>query len=211
MARTGHSSERGKRMLLAYRQFFVKERVAMVKLTDTYDIFDPISQEQIGIARDEPPGWAKYARLLVNKRFLPTVVNVYEDEESGPIFSLHKQPGFMRVGVVVRDARGNEVGKLRSKVMSLGGAFVVTNPSGAIVAELKGHWVGWDFRLLSATGVELGSVNKKYAGFSREFFTTADNYLITLDPEHCNDSDPRLAALLLAAGLAVDIVFKEQS
>lgn len=198
-------------MLLAYRQFFVKERAAIVKLTDTYDIFDPITQEQIGIARDEPPGWAKYARLLVNKRFLPTVVNIYEDEESGPVFSLHKQPGFLRVNVVVRDARGNEVGKLRSKVMSLGGGFTVLNSSGATVADVKGHWVGWDFRLLSATGAELGTVNKKYAGFAKEFFTSADNYLITLDPEYCEEGDPRLAALLLAAGLAIDIVFKEQS
>ena len=197
-------------MLLAYRQFFVKERVAMVKLTDTYDIFDPFTQEQIGIAIEEPPGWAKFARLVVNKRFLPTVVNVYEDEESGPIFSLHKQPGFMRVGVVVRDAHGNEVGKLRSKVLSLGGAFTVLNPTGATVATLEGHWVGWDFRLLSATGVELGTVNKKYAGFKREFFTTSDNYMISLDETACPDSDPRLAALLLAAGLAVDLVFKEQ-
>ena len=46
-------------MLLSYRRFFVRERVAMLKLTDTYDIFDPATNAQIGVAKEEPPTWAK--------------------------------------------------------------------------------------------------------------------------------------------------------
>ena len=69
-------------MLLDRRAYFIKERVAFVKLTDTYDIMDPETGAPIGVAKEEPPGWAKFARLVVNKHFLPTAVNVYEDEAS---------------------------------------------------------------------------------------------------------------------------------
>src|SRR5258706_3651726 len=38
--------------LLDRTTFFIKERVAIVKLTDTYDILDPATGQQIGIARE---------------------------------------------------------------------------------------------------------------------------------------------------------------
>jgi hypothetical protein len=79
-------------VLLNRRTFFVKERVALIKLTDTYDILDPESGQPIGVAREEPPGWAKYARIAIDKRILPTQVNIYEDEGSPPTFSLKKGP-----------------------------------------------------------------------------------------------------------------------
>ena len=48
-------------MLLARRQFLVKERVSMMKLADTYDLFDPTTGAVIGVARDEPAAWANQA------------------------------------------------------------------------------------------------------------------------------------------------------
>ena len=56
-------------------------------------------------------------------------------------------------------------------------------------------------------GKQLGVVNKQWAGAFKEIFTSADNYLIKLDESI--STNPGLAALLLAAGLAIDIVFKE--
>ncbi len=40
-------------MLLDKSTYLVKERVAMMKLTDTYDIFDPATGQQIGIAKED--------------------------------------------------------------------------------------------------------------------------------------------------------------
>ncbi len=53
----------------------------------------------------------------------------------------------------------------------------------------------------------LGVVTKKWAGVGKELFTTADNYMISLSDRA--PSGPDHAPLLLAAGLAIDIVFKE--
>lgn len=54
--------------------------------------------------------------------------------------------------------------------------------------------------------MEIGTITKKWAGIGKELFTSADNYIISLSQE----SDPVLAALLLAAGLAVDTIYKER-
>jgi len=51
-------------------------------------------------------------------------------------------------------------------------------------------------------------VTKKWAGFGKELFTSADNYVISLS-DHA-PKERNVAALLLAAGLAIDIVYKEK-
>jgi uncharacterized protein YxjI len=196
-------------MLLSRRNYFVRERVAVIKLTDTYDILDPDTQAVIGVARDEPPAWAKYARLLLKKSFLPTTINVYETETSPPVLVLEKRPGLLRVKVLVSRSQHQPLGRFESKFFSLGGGFLVYDASGQQIADVKGDWKGWNFKFLDATGRELGVVTKKWAGVGKELFTTADNYVISLANEASGSGDS--AALLLAAGLAIDIVFKEQS
>ena len=194
-------------MLLDRRELLVKERIAVLKLTDTYDLFDLASGQPIGLARDEPPDWAKYLRLLVNKNFLPTTVNVYESESAPPVLVLHKGASFLRSTVRVESA-GRVLGSFRSKLFSLGGGFWVQDAQDQPFAEVKGDWKGWNFRFLSTSGSELGLVTKKWAGLGRELFTSADNYVVSLGAGTAQGSDS--AALLLAAGLAIDLVFKER-
>ena len=196
-------------MLLNRRAYFVRERVAMLKLTDTYDILDPDTSAVIGVARDQPPSWAKYARLLVKKSFLPTVINIFENESSPPVLTLHKRPGFLRVKVDVSDSQDRQIGRFESKLFSLGGGFLVYDTSGQLIADVKGDWKGWSFRFLDSAGRELGFVTKKWAGMGKELFTTADNYMISLAGDA--SGSPETTSLLLAAGLAIDIVFKEKS
>ena len=180
----------------------------MHKLTDTFDILDPASGQTIGIAREEPPGWAKWLRLLVNKQMLPTSVNIYEHEGAPPVLSIHRGFTFLRSKVDVV-AGGQSLGYFKSKLFSIGGGFNVFDNQNQQVAEVKGNWKGWDFKFVTAQGREIGAVTKKWAGLGRELFTSADNYIITLND--LTGSSPAASALLLAAGLAIDIVFKEKS
>ena len=76
------------------------------------------------------------------------------------------------------------------------------------VAEIKGDWKGWNFRFLTPEGNEIGKVTKKWAGLGKELFTSADNYIIALNETAA--IRPDAAPLLLAAGLAIDTVFKEK-
>jgi uncharacterized protein YxjI len=193
--------------LLERTTFFVKEHVALLKLTDTYDILDPATQQQIGVAREEPPAWAKWLRLVVNKHMLPTTVNIYETEGQPPVASIHRGFTFLRSKIRVVGPGGQALGYFKSKLFSLGGGFHVFDHADHQVAEVKGNWKGWNFKFLDQSGREIGTVTKKWAGLGKELFTSADNYIIALS-DHTGAS-PETSALLLAAGLSIDIVFKE--
>jgi uncharacterized protein YxjI len=195
-------------MLLNRRTYFIRERVGFVKLTDTYDILDPETQQAIGVAKEEPKAWAKWLRLLVNKRMLPTTVNICEAEGQPPVFSIHRPFGLWRSTVRVTAPDGQALGHFKSKMFSLGGGFFVFDAHGQQIAEVKGDWKGWNFKFLSQDGRELGSVTKKWAGIGKELFTSADNYMIALG--EVGGSQAAASVLLLAAGLAIDIVFKEK-
>ena len=195
--------------MLNRTSYFIREHVGFLKFSDTYDILDPDTQEQIGIAKEKPGGLIQALRFIVNKQKLPTKIFVYEgdnpEDETKLKFSIHRGFTFLRPKVEVMDAKGNVVGWFKSKFFSIGGAFRVFSANGTEVALVKGDWKGWNFQFLDANKNALGSVTKEWAGVGKELFTSADNYIILLVGEP-NES---MATLLLAAGLAVDIVYKE--
>jgi uncharacterized protein YxjI len=194
------------RTLLERTTFFIKERVAVLKLTDTYDILDPANGQTIGIAKEEPPSWAKFLRLVVNKHKLPTAINIYEAEGAPPVVSVRRGFTLLRSKLQVIAGPKN-LGYFKSKLISIGGGFLVFDAKNQQVAEVKGDWKGWNFRFLNKGGREIGTVTKKWAGLGKELFTSADNYIISLnDPGATN---PDTTALLLAAGLSIDVVYKE--
>ena len=190
------------------RQFMVKERVGFLKLTDTYDIFDLNSNTQLGIAHEAVSPLIKVLRLLINKRLLPTSIEVRASEGGPALLTIKRGVGFLRTPVQVLDQTGRQIGSFKSKVFTIGGGFDVFDSTGNKIAEIKGDWKGWNFTLRGASGEEIGKVTKKWAGIGKELFTTADNYAIAL-----NETAPKnqeSVAMLLAAGLAVDTVYKEK-
>jgi uncharacterized protein YxjI len=194
--------------MLDRKTFLIKERVGFLKLVDTFDIHDPATGAKIGMAREAVGPMMKVLRLIVSKRLLPTLVEVRADEQSPAVLSIQRGFNLFRARVTVRDRVGKELGHFRSKFFSIGGGFHVFDSFDKPVAEIKGDWKGWNFRFLATDGTELGKVTKKWAGLGQEFFTSADNYVIAL--EEGQTMLPEAAALLLAAGLAIDIVYKEK-
>lgn len=195
-------------MLFQRRRFFIRERVSMLKLCDTYDILDPETKQNVAIAKDEPPMWAKLMRLLVKKPLLPTTIHVYETESAPPTLTLQKKPGFLHQTVIVSLASGQAIARFKSKLFALGGGFNIFDPSGKRkLGEVKGDWKGWNFKMLDPNGKPVGVVTKKWAGIGKELFTTADNYIVALDDQNANTANE--GPMMLAAGLAVDIVYKE--
>lgn len=193
--------------MLDRTMFLVKEKVSLLKLTDRYDIFDPETGEQIGFAQEKISTLFKVLRLVVNKQLLPTAVEIRSDEASPAVVTIRRGITLLRSKVSVFDQNQTEVGFFKSKLFSLGGGFTVHDPSGNQIGDVKGNWKGWDFKMMDMNGNVMGTVNKQWAGLGKELFTSADNYMIKLSDDV--SSNPGLAALLLAAGLAIDIVFKE--
>ena len=194
-------------MLLNKKTYFVKEQVQFMKLSGRYDIFDPITNQQIGFAKEEPGGLIHLLRFLLSKTILPNKINVYDTESNSIAFTIKKPFSFLRSNVKVFDANGQYKGYFKSKILTIGGGFMVFNANDQLVAEIKGDWKGWNFKFI-INDKEFGTITKKWSGVGKELFTSADNYVIALneDEEIAEDS----AMLLLAAGLAIDIVYKEK-
>ena len=193
--------------MLDRNTYVVKERVGFMKLASTYDLLDAGSGAPIGIAKEEPPGIVKYLRLAVNNKWLPTVVNVYEREGEPAVLSIHRGVALFRPKVHVT-ANGQELGYFRAKAISIGPSFRIFDMQDREIGSVKGDWKGWNFQLLGAGGEELGRVTKKWAGLGKELFTNADTYVINIAPAASGRRE--VAQLLLAAGLAIDTVFKEK-
>jgi uncharacterized protein YxjI len=187
--------------------YVVKERVGFMKLASTYDLLDANSGAPIGVAKEEPPGAVKYLRLVMNNKWLPTIVNVYERETDPPVLSIHRGVALFRPKVHVT-AGGRALGYFQAKALSIGPSFRIFDMQDREIGTVKGDWKGWNFQLLGVSGEELGRVTKKWAGLGKELFTTADTYVINLSAAAAGRRE--VAQLLLAAGLAIDTVFKEK-
>ncbi|MCE1229679.1 MAG: oxidoreductase [Firmicutes bacterium] len=195
-------------MLFRHQAIFVKERVGFLKLTDVYDLLDPSTGGQIGQIRDEPSALSKYLRLVVNKLLLPTRFNVYEGDSGQPSLSIVKKSIIVRGHLDVEE-RGQVLFRLRGKIFSFRGYYDVLAPhSDQIVAEVRGDWKGWNFKLLNPSGGEVGTITKKWAGIGKELFTSADNYMVVLGGEAA--SFPKPMESLLAVAIALDAVHKER-
>lgn len=194
-------------MLLSSRQFFVRESVSFLKLANTYEIFDPQTNLQLGIARDEPSGWTRLARFLGASNALPTMVRVYEREASPPVLSLQKLSAMEGNRVILIDAQGAHFGSFANKAKLIGEGFLVLDKDGNQFAAIEGDWTAWNFRVLDMRGRELGLVTRKWDGIASALFTNADNYLISVSEVAASVANS--SALMLAAGLAIDLFFGE--
>lgn len=194
--------------MLYLNTYFIREHVGAFKISDAYDIVDPHNEQLIGVAQEENPWWINLLRMLVDKRQLPTKVVVREgDQNTGKlVFVMKRGVTLFNPKITIFDGNDEEIGYFKSKWFSFGGAFRVFLKGGEEIALVQGDWKGWNFKFMSE-GQELGRVTKKWSGLGKELFTSADNYIISIEGE----SNPSISLLLLAAGLAVDLIFKESS
>lgn len=194
-------------MLLDRKVFFVKEQVQLMKLTGTYEIYDAETNVKVGIAKEEPATMVKFLRLLVSKLMLPNRINVYDTDDQSLVFYIQKPISFLRSKVFVYDGNGDQIGYFKGKILTIGGGFTVYDSNDREVARIIGDWKGWNFKFISWNKQEIGTITKKWAGIGKEFFTSADNYVIYLND--AAEIGLEHHKLLLAAGLAVDTVYKE--
>jgi uncharacterized protein YxjI len=194
--------------VLELQEYFIKEHAGVFKLSDTYDILDPDTKEVVGVATEIVSGLSKVLRLFLSKKLMPTKVEIREEPDGSLVFYLRKPVSLFKERVEVYDARGQMIGYFKSKLFSFGGGFYVYDANDNQFAEVKGKWTGWDFSFVTPEGDLLGKVTKKFAGVLKEMFTSADNYLVTIDDSVADQ--PAAKMLLLGAALAIDMVYYEQ-
>ena len=108
--------------------------------------------------------------------------------------------------LAVLDQNNKPVGSFKQKFFSIGGKFDVLDTNDNVLCRLKGKWTSWDFKFLNDK-MEYAHVSKKWSGFGKELFTSADNYMLSINEKVEKDDPIRL--LILAAVMCIDMVLKE--
>lgn len=186
--------------------FFIKEHVGIFKAANNYDIFDPHSQQKILECREPDLGFfSKLLRFTDYKRFTPFNV-VMSTPEGQKVLSVRRGVSIFLSKVEVLDESDRVVGFFKQKFFSIGGKFDVLDAQEQVACTLKGKWTSWDFRFVQGSA-ELAAVSKKWAGLGKELFTSADNYMLSIDPGVPANDQRRL--LIVAAVMCIDMVLKE--
>lgn len=192
--------------LLNKNLFFVKEHVGMFKAANNFDIYDAETQEHILNCREPGLGFfTKMFRFTDYKRMTP--FNVEIRTTSGDlVLQVTRGTTIFLSKVEVFDETGRLVGRFKQKFFSIGGKFDVFDANDQVLCSLKGKWTGWDFKFVR-DGIEFAHVTKKWSGLGKELFTTADNYVLSIDNKVPANNDLRI--LILAAVMCIDMVLKE--
>ena len=199
--------------MLECNTFAIQEHKKILSAVQSYDIRDGKTGELVGSARENIGALTQTLRWFVRKQFLPTTVEVREKPDDSLVFTLRRGGYIFRSRVEVRDSQDLLVGYFKSKFLTISGGFHVYDKDGKYFAHVKGRMFGFDYRFLTEDDkVELGRVSKVIGGLgglAREVFFSADNYFLEVNPDLAEQ--PMAKMLLLAATLAVDLIYKSDS
>jgi uncharacterized protein YxjI len=196
--------------MLESSRFLVKEQTKFLSSHATYDIFDADDQEPLGKAEEVIGTATKILRWFVSKALMPTSIEIREKYDNSLVFTISRGWYIFRSRVEIHDSEGEFLGYFKSKVFSFGGGFYVYDKKDRQFAEVKGNFIGFEYKILTPDhDFEMGKVTKKWGGLAKEIFTSADTYLI--DVHEDLDEQPIAKMLVLASALAVDMIFKSES
>ena len=194
--------------VLAANTYLVKEHVGLFKAANNYDIYDAATSQMVMECREPDLGFfTKLLRFTEYKRYTPFHIEI-RTPAGERVVEVERGWTFLRSHVSVTDATGQNLGGFRQKLLSIGGAFEVLDPEERVVCMLQGKWTSWEFSFKTTAGQELAHVTKKWAGLGKELLTTADNYVLEIQPSVPADSSQR--KLILAAVMCIDMVLKER-
>jgi uncharacterized protein YxjI len=184
----------------------ISQKAKLIEMTNEYRILDP-EGEQVGAIRQEGQSTAKKLFRFVGDvdQFLTHRLSVYEADGT-KLLEIIRPAKIFKSKLQIRDADGNARGAIVQENVIGKKQFALRGTEGERLGSIDAeNWRSWDFAIHDAGGVEIGRLTKKWAGFLREGFTTADHYVL----EITGPTSPELRFLLVASAAALDIALKQ--
>ncbi len=199
--------------MLECNSFAITEHKKILSAPQRYDIKNAQTGEILGEAVETIGPLSQILRWVVSKHLLPTTIEVREKPDDSLLFTIRRGAYLFRSRLEVRDANEHLVGYFHSRFFTLSGSFTVYDEADRPWVQVQGRLGGVHYKFLTTEGpVELGEVSKSIGGVSgvvRETLFAADNYFLTIHPDVADQ--PLTKMLLLAAALAIDIIYKSES
>lgn len=184
----------------------VRQKAKIIEVTNQYTLQDADGND-IGAVNEVGQSKAKKAIRLLTKmdQYLTHKLEVH-DADGSVVLKLVRPAKIMKSRIEVTDGNDVAVGTIVQKNVVGKKRFSLDDPAGTALGELQGEsWVSWDFQIKDASGAVVGSVDKKFSGFLREGFTTADTYIVKLESSLTGP----LRTLAFAAAVAIDTALKQ--
>ena len=192
--------------LLTAEQFVVNQKAKFIEMNNQYLIKDPEGNDLGRIEQEGQSKLKKVVRFLGDvDQFLTHTLGVY-DQTGNKVLKLTRPRKVFKSRLEVEDGTGRKVGEIVQKNMFGKINFDFVASDGRTVGHIKAeNWRAWNFAIVDETDHEIGRITKKFVGALKGMFTTADNYLVEIQPSVSGDL--RLFALAAAAG--VDTALKQ--
>jgi uncharacterized protein YxjI len=185
-------------------EYFIDEKVQFLKFHNEYKVYDPMGL-QLGTVTQHVSGWHKLLRLFLKKAMFPFHLEV-KDTNGIILASIHRGWTLWLSRITIKNANDQVTGYIRQKFKILRPRFQIFDANQNQVAEINGDWKAWNFAITNQHGMQIGSINKKWAGLAKEFFTTADKYHVAIDPGHAEDKNK---INIVVTAITIDMVLKE--
>ncbi|WP_443943777.1 phospholipid scramblase-related protein [Pedobacter sp. AW1-32] len=186
-------------------EYFIDEKVNFLKFANEYKVYNE-KAEQIGLIKQRISGWHKVLRLLINKAMMPFTLEILDSNDVLQA-TIYRGWTFWMSKIIVTDPQGVEVGTIQQKFKFFKPTFIISEPiSGSEIAKISGDWKAWNFTISNKDGLEVGKINKKWAGALKEVFTTADKYNVSIDPKYAENNQK---VAIVATAITIDMVLKE--
>ena len=184
--------------------YFIDENVHLLKFENTYQVFNERG-ENIGSINQKLTTGQKVLRLLINKAMLPFKLEI-KDSNGMLLASISRDWTFFMSKITITSGDNRTIGTVQQKFKFFKPTFKIFNHEEKQVAEITGDWKAWNFVINSDSGSQIGTISKKWAGAMKEIFTSADKYVVTLDPSYSNMMNK---IIVLSASITIDMVLKE--
>jgi uncharacterized protein YxjI len=182
----------------------IDEKVNAFKFENEYKVFDE-ENNQIGAINQKISGGQKLLRLLLNKAMLPFTLEIV-DENGNIQARIQRGWTFFMSKISILDDKDNTIGHIKQKFKLFKPTFEILTENNVPIGKITGDWKAWDFKIFDDKDIQIGTVNKKWAGFLKEAFTTADKYVVNIESNNISKEN-RIA--ILASAITIDMVLKE--
>lgn len=192
--------------LLSHNRIFVNQKGKLIEVTNEYRIRDEDGND-IGMIRQEGQSALKKIIRIFSKldQYFTHHYAVYDDSGT-PVMHMTRPRKFVKSRVLVSDGNGAPMGEIAQENVFGKIRFAISGPDGAPLGEIRAeNWRAWNFAIVDATERERARITKKWAGLVKATFTTADNYMLDVDPS----LDGPLRFMSFASAAAIDTALKQ--
>ena len=184
--------------------YFIDEKVGMFKMANEYRVYNE-NGDHIGAVKQKLSAGAIALRLFLNKQMLPFTLDI-ENANGGVEATISRGWTFWMSKINIKDGNGNPIGEVKQKFKFFKPTFLINDTAGSNVAQITGDWSAWDFNIADSSNNQIGTINKKWNGALKEIFTTADKYVVSINPNY-TARESKMA--VLATAITIEMVLKE--